>query len=63
MLKQTLSLAATGILLTVWGVELDQYYPDDDDYPAEDEEYDFDDHYDTTMKQVQNMLKQRLAEK
>ena len=56
MLKQTLSLAATGILLTVWGVELDQYYPDDDNYP-EDDEYDFDDRYDTTMKEVQDMLK------
>ena len=58
-----MSLAATGILLTVWGVELDQYYSDDDNYPEEDEEYDFDDRYDTTMEQVQNMLKLRLAEK
>ena len=50
MLKQTLSFAATGILLTVWGVELDQtYYLDDGDYLGEDEEYDFDNRYDMTM--------------
>ena len=63
MFKQTLTLAATGILLTVWGVKLDQYYLNDDDYAEEDKEYDFKDHYDKTMKQVQDMLKLRLAEK